>query len=285
MKNVWQLFTVFALVLLLAACGTGENEEQESGDGEDQASEENTTLTVGASNVPHAEILEFASDQLAEEGINLEIETFNDYVLPNKALAQEELDANYFQHVPYFENQLEENENFDFINMGGIHIEPIGLYSQEYDSLEDLPENAEIIMGSSVTDHGRILLMLQKEGLITLPDDAGVDATIEDIEENPNNFEFRADIEPATLSQAYKNGEGDAVLINSNYALDADLDPAEDAIAFENTDENPYVNIIAARSEDEDNEDIQTLVEVLQSDEVTEFINDEYGGAVVPANE
>ncbi|RSL30359.1 ABC transporter substrate-binding protein [Salibacterium salarium] len=294
MKNVWQVITALALVLVLAACGTGESEneeeEQDQGSGETEeetnsSEEENTTLTVGASNVPHAEVLEFASDQLAEEGIDLQIETFNNFVLPNKALAQEELDANYFQHIPYFEGQLEENDNYDFVNMGGVHIEPIGVYSQEYDSLDALPENSEIIMSSSVADHGRILMMLEDEGLITLPEDAGVDATIEDIEENPKNFEFRADIEAATLPQAYNNGEGDAVLINSNYAIDAGLSPAEDAISLESAEDNPYVNIVAARSEDEDNEDIQTLVDVLQSEEVAQFIEEEYDGAVIPAEE
>ncbi|MFZ4450851.1 MetQ/NlpA family ABC transporter substrate-binding protein [Salibacterium aidingense] len=292
MKKLVLPITISALVLLLGACGTGEDstEDQNSGgtgdaNEENTAEEENTTLTVGATNVPHSEILEFASDQLAEEGIDLEIETFNDYVLPNKALAQEEIDANYFQHIPYFEGQLEENDDYDFVNAGGVHIEPIGVYSQEYDSLDELPDGAEIIMSSSVADHGRILMMLEEEGLISLPDDAGIDASIEDIEENPNNFEFRADIEAATLPQAYKNGEGDAVLINSNFAIDAGLSPAEDAIALENAENNPYVNIVAVRSEDEENEDIQTLVDVLQSEEVAQFIEDEYDGAVIPAEE
>ncbi|MGY4689049.1 MetQ/NlpA family ABC transporter substrate-binding protein [Salibacterium sp. K-3] len=294
MKKLAQLIAVPSLILLLGACGTEDNgsEEQESsGSGSEEGSEEaasgeeSTTLTVGATNVPHAEILEFAKDQLNEENIELEIETFNDYVLPNKALAQGELDANYFQHIPYFEGQLEENENYDFANIGGVHIEPIGVYSQEYDSLDELPEGAEILMSSSVADHGRILQMLEEQGLITLPEDAGVDATIDDIKENPNNFEFRADIEAAMLPQAYQNGEGDAVLINSNYAIDAGLSPVDDAVALESAEDNPYVNIVAVRSEDEDNEDIQTLVDVLQSDETKQFIEEEYDGAVIPAAE
>ncbi len=288
MKHWLQLLAALTLVLLLAACGTGEDsEEQESGDtgnNEEEAApeEENAELVVGASNVPHAEILEFASDKLAEEGIDLEIETFNDYIVPNQALAEGELDANYFQHIPYFEGQVEEND-YDFVNAGGVHIEPIGVYSQEYDSLDDLPEGAEVIMSSSVTDHGRILMMLEDEGLITLKEGAGINATIEDVEENPKDLQFRDDVEAATLPQAYQNGEGDAVLINSNYALDAGLSPREDTIAIEDEENNPYVNIIAVRSEDEDKEEIQTLLDVLHSEEVTEFIEEEYDGAVVPA--
>ncbi|SFP50379.1 MetQ/NlpA family ABC transporter substrate-binding protein [Salibacterium halotolerans] len=297
MKKFAKLIAVPSLVLLLGACGTGGSGSEEEGSGasggssegnnESSASqeEETTTLTVGATNVPHAEILEFAKDQLNEEGIELQIETFNDYVLPNKALAKGELDANYFQHIPYFEGQLENNDNYDFVNAGGVHIEPIGVYSQEYDSLDELPDGAEIIMSSSVADHGRILQMLDEKGLITMPEDAGVDARIEDIKKNPNNFTFRADIEAAVLPQAYQNGEGDAVLINSNFAIDAGLNPSEDAIALESAENNPYVNIVAVRSEDEGNEAIQTLVDVLQSEETAQFIEEEYNGAVIPAKQ
>ncbi|MFB5660833.1 MetQ/NlpA family ABC transporter substrate-binding protein [Alteribacillus sp. HJP-4] len=281
MKNVLQLLFVSLLILALAACGSSE-EGKESGDG--SAQEENTELTVGASNVPHAEVLEFASDLLEEEGVDLKIETFNDYIIPNQALNSEEIDANYFQHIPYFESQLEENDNYDFTNAGGVHIEPIGVYSQEYDSLDDLPDGAEIIMSSSVADHGRILMMLEEEGLITLEKGAGINAAIDDIAENPKNLEFRDDIEAATLPQAFQNGEGDAVLINSNYALDAGLNPGEDAIAIEDEKDNPYVNIIAVRSGDEEREELQTLVEVLQSEEVAEYMEEEYKGAVVPSS-
>ncbi|WP_022793929.1 MetQ/NlpA family ABC transporter substrate-binding protein [Marinococcus halotolerans] len=263
---------------VLAACGS----DSESGGG---SGEETQTLTVGATSVPHAEILEFAEDQLAEENVELEIETFNDYIVPNEALASEEIDANYFQHIPYLEDQMEENDNFNFVNMGGIHIEPIGVYSQEYDSLDALPDGAEIIMSNSVADHGRILQMLEQEDVLTLEEGVGVEATVDDIAENPKNLQFQADIDAATLPQVYNNGEGDAVFINSNYAIDADLNPQEDAIALESPEDNPYVNVIAAREEDEDNETIQTLVDVLQSDETQEFIEEEYDGAVIPAEQ
>ncbi|MGN1385263.1 MAG: MetQ/NlpA family ABC transporter substrate-binding protein [Bacillus sp. (in: firmicutes)] len=278
MKKNWALLLVLALSLLLAACGTSNSD---SGSDTDSDSK----LVVGASNVPHAEILEQAIPILEEQGIELEVVTFTDYVLPNKSLAEGDLDANYFQHIPYLESQIADN-GYDFVNAGGIHIEPIGVYSQKYDSLEELPEGAEIIMSSSVPDHGRILSLLEAEGLITLKD--GIDkttATIDDIVDNPKNLTFKTDIDAALLPQVYKNGEGDAVLINSNYALDAGLDPAKDPIAIESSTDNPYVNVIAVKSEDADNENIKALVEVLKSEEIQDFITETYGGSVVPVTE
>jgi D-methionine transport system substrate-binding protein len=302
MKKVLKLTALSAVsISLLAACGDEDNNndgadvneenntedaaEENNGEESEEAAEDSEPLTVGASNVPHAEILEFAEPLLEEEGVELEIQTFNDYILPNEALADGEIDANYFQHVPYLESQIEEHD-FDFVNMGGIHIEPIGIYSQDYGSLEELPEGAEIIMSSSIADHGRILMMLEEEELITLEDGAGVEATIDDIAENPNDFNFQDNVEAALLPTAYDNNEGDAVLINSNYALDAGLSPTEDAIAMESADQdNPYANVVAARSEDENDARIETLVEVLLSDEVREYIEDNYEGAVVPVED
>ena len=269
---------VLGLTLLLAACG-GSGDESNSGD------KELKTIKIGASNVPHAEILEEAEPILAEKGIKLEVEVFTDYVMPNKALADGSIDANYFQHIPYFESQVKDN-GYDFANAGGIHIEPIGVYSKKYDSLDDLPKGASIIMSSSVADHGRMLSMLETEGLIKLKE--GIDktaATVDDIAENPKNLKFKTDIEAPMLTQVYNNDEGDAVLINSNYAIEADLVPSEDAIALESADNNPYVNIIAVRSEDKDKDEIKTLVEVLHSKEIQDFINETYKGSVIPSNE
>lgn len=255
---------------MLAACG-GNNEDD--------------TLVIGASNIPHAEILEFAEPLLEGEGITIDIQTYQDYVIPNEALDEGELDANYFQHVPYLESQIEDH-GYDFVNAGGIHIEPIGVYSQDYKSLDELPEGATFIISNSVADHGRILMMLANEGLITLVDGVGISATIDDIEENPNDFQFNADVDAGLLASAYQNNEGDAVLINSNYALDADLNPLEDAIALEDASvENPYVNLIAVNAGDENDERITTLVEILRSDEVRDFILEEYNNAVVPVAE
>jgi D-methionine transport system substrate-binding protein len=266
-----------ALVLALAACGGNNN----AADGKKEG--KLTKLVVGASNVPHAEILEKAQPILKEKGIDLKIVKFQDYVLPNKALADKEIDANYFQHIPYLESQKKEY-GYDFVNAGGIHIEPIGVYSKKYKSLEELPDGATIIMSNSVADHGRMLSMLQEKGLIKLKD--GVDktkATVKDIVENPKHLKFKTDVDAGLLPQVYKNGEGDAVLINANYALDAGLDPAKDPIAVESPKNNPYVNIVAVRKGDENRKEIKTLVEVLQSKEIQDFIKKKYHGAVIPA--
>jgi D-methionine transport system substrate-binding protein len=282
MKKFLSLFLSLAVALVLAACGTANEDESNAGEGEEAA--ETTELVVGASNVPHAEILEEAKALLEEKGIELKIETFQDYILPNQALESGDLDANYFQHIPYLESQMAEH-GYDFANAGGIHIEPMGVYSKKYKSLDELPEGAHIIMSSSVADHGRILTMLEKEGLITLKEGVNnVEATVEDIAENPKNLHFDTEYEASLLPQIFNNNEGDAVLINSNYAIDAGLNPIEDSIAIEDK-ESPYVNVIAVRKEDENSEAIKALVEVLHSKEIQDFILEKYKGAVVPVSE
>lgn len=262
--------------LTLAGCGAGD------GNGNGGAGEEETrTITIGASNVPHEIILEEAAPILAEQGIELDIQSYQDYIFPNQDLDSGELDANYFQHIPYLESQIADH-GYDFANAGAIHIEPIGVYSQDYASLDELPDGAVILMSSSVADHGRILSMLEDEGVITLEE--GVERTaaeVSDIVENPKNIQFEATYEAALLVQMYEANEGDAVLINSNYAIDAGLNPMEDSIALEDSD-SPYANIIAVRSGDENNEEIQALVDVLRSQEIQDFILEEWGGAVVP---
>ncbi|WP_019414549.1 MetQ/NlpA family ABC transporter substrate-binding protein [Paenisporosarcina sp. TG20] len=258
--------------ITLAACGGGE-ESSTGGDSKE--------LLVGASNVPHAEILEKAKPLLEEQGIELVIETYQDYVLPNKDLESGDLDANYFQHVPYLTSQIADH-GYDFVNAGGIHIEPIGVYSKKYKSLDELPDGGTILISNSVADHGRILSMLEAEGLLTLAE--GIDKTkaeVKDIVENPKNLQFEAEYEAALLVQMYQNEEGDAVLINSNYAIDAGINPLEDSIAIEKS-ESPYVNIIAVQAGNENNEEIKALVKVLKSKEIQDFILEEWGGSVVP---
>ncbi|MGY3714738.1 MetQ/NlpA family ABC transporter substrate-binding protein [Sutcliffiella cohnii] len=280
MKKVLAITLASLFLFVLAACGTGTDSNNGAGTGSE---EETKKLVVGASNVPHAEILEEAKPLLAEKGIELEINVFQDYVLPNQTLRDGDLDANYFQHIPYLTAQIEEN-GYDFVNAGGIHIEPIGVYSSKYNSLEELPDGAEILLSSSLPDHGRILSLLAEKGLITLKE--GVEFTsaqLEDIEENPKNLKFNYNFEASFLPTAYLNGDGDAVLINSNYALGADINPAEEAIALESPENNPYVNVIAARAEDENDERIQALVEVLTSEHIQNFITEKYQGSVIPA--
>ncbi|MGA3677931.1 MetQ/NlpA family ABC transporter substrate-binding protein [Lysinibacillus agricola] len=276
MKKLLAGLFLSVLVLALAACGAGKKEDTNGTD-----SKENVTLKVGASNVPHAVILEQAKPILAKQGIDLEIETYQDYVLPNQDLEAKEIDANYFQHIPYLEKEIKD-KGYDFVNAGGIHIEPIGIYSKKYKSLDDLPEGATILLSNSVTDHGRMLSLLEAKGLIKLKD--GVDKTsaeLKDIEENPKKFKFDANTGPEMLVQMYENNEGDAVLINSNYAIDNGLNPMEDSISLEDK-ESPYVNIITVRAGDETKPEIKKLVEVLTSKEIQDFIVKKWKGSVVP---
>ncbi|PIC69668.1 methionine ABC transporter substrate-binding protein [Sporosarcina sp. P2] len=279
------LFGLFAavLVLALAACGSKDEGSKDNAapDVDEAGKGEKTSLVVGASNTPHAIILEEAKPLLAEKGYDLTIETYTDYVLPNKDLDEGTLDANYFQHIPYLESQIADF-GYDFVNAGAIHIEPIGVYSKKYKSLEELPDGATILISNSVADHGRVLSMLEEKGLIKLADDVEkVKAEVGDIVENPKNLEFDANYEAALMPQLYNNDEGDALLINSNFAIDAGLNPMEDAIALEDK-ESPYVNVIAVKSGNEDSDAIKALVEVLTSEQIQDFILNEWSGSVVP---
>lgn len=246
-----------------------------------------TTLKVGASPVPHAEILEFAKPLLKEKGIELEVIVFQDYILPNTTLAGKEIDANYFQHVPYLNQVLAENAgnpDFNLVNAGGIHVEPIGIYSKRWKSLSELPQDGKVIMRDSVAEEGRILSIFAREGVVKLKE--GIEPVairITDIVDNPKNLTFLPNIEASLLPQVYANDEGDAVTINANYALGAGLDPVKDPVALESAQNNPYANIITVRAGDEERAEIKTLVEVLQSEPVRAWINETYKGAVIPA--
>ncbi|WP_249871199.1 MetQ/NlpA family ABC transporter substrate-binding protein [Oceanobacillus saliphilus] len=279
MKKILGLLTL-AFVLLLAACGGG-NTDTGSEEGTTEGTEETTEITVGASSVPHAEILEEAQSLLEEQGITLTIEEYQDYVFPNDDLASGELDANYFQHIPYL-NQTVADTGYEIESLGGIHVEPMGVYSQNITSIDEIPDGTEVILSNSVADHGRILSLFEAEGLLTLEE--GVEkseATMEDIADNPKNLSFSPDYDPAFLPEYYNSEEDALVVINTNYAIEADLNPLEDALFIEG-EESEYVNVIAVKSEDKDNVALNTLVEVLQSEEIQNFIIENYAGAVVP---
>ncbi|WP_426272255.1 MetQ/NlpA family ABC transporter substrate-binding protein [Exiguobacterium sp. R-17] len=275
--KVWKKFVgtaaVSVLAISLAACG-----EKSSGSGSDDK-----TLVIGASNVPHAKILEHVKKEYEAKGYKLEIKKFQDYVLPNKALAAKEIDANYFQHVPYLEQQEKENKSYKFANAGGVHVEPLGIYSKKYKSLDKLPNGATILTSSNVAERGRVLTFLQNEGLIKLKDGKTTDAQLGDIAENPKKLKFKTNIEASLLPQAYKNNEGDAVLINTNYAIDNGLNPLKDAIASED-ESSPYVNIIVTRDGDEKDKRVTTLLDVLHEKKNQDWILDKYKGAVVPVS-
>ncbi len=271
-KTLGLIFTAVAAVTL-AACGSSNSSSSES------SSEKTTTLKVGASSTPHAEILEQAKPLLAKEGVDLEITVMDDYAIPNKALNAGDIDANYFQHIPYL-NQEVEKYGYDIVNAGAVHVEPMGLYSKKIDDIKDLADGATIITSNSTSDWGRILTILEDNGLITLKD--GVDkqtATFDDIATNPKNLKFNHDIAPAMLATVYQNGEGDLVAINANFALGIDLNPQKDAVLLEK-DNTPYVNIIAVRKGDENKDAIKKLVEVLHSDTIKDYVNEKWKGSV-----
>lgn len=276
MKRNVAFLLLLLVVLVLAACGDGDTDEN-TGDNVSETVE----ITVGASSTPHAEILEEAKPLLEEEGISLSVEQYQDYVLPNDDLETGDLDANYFQHIPYLEGQIEEI-GYDFDYIDGIHIEPMGVYSQNITDIDEIENGTEVILSRSVADHGRVLALFEQNGLITLDEDVEkVDAEVSDIVENPHDLTFSADVDAALLPELYFSEEDALVTINTNYAIDADLNPLEDALFIEG-DESPYLNVIAVQSEDTEDEALNKLVDILQSEEIQTYMLETFDGSVVP---
>jgi D-methionine transport system substrate-binding protein len=240
-----------------------------------QASE---TLSVAASAVPHAEILEFVKPALAKEGVELKIKVFTDYVQPNVQVAEGRLDANFFQHQPYLD-EFNKTRGSQLVSIAGVHIEPFGAYSSKLKSLTELPQGANVVIPNDATNGGRALLLLAKAGVITLKDGAGITATVKDIASNPKAIKVR-ELEAATLPRVLN--QVDLALINTNYALEAKLNPTKDALIIEGSD-SPYVNILVVSSARKDDAGLQKLAKALNSAEVKAFINEKYKGAVVPA--
>ena len=236
------------------------------------------TLTVAASAVPHAEILEFVKPTLAKEGVDLQIKVFNDYVQPNLQVAEKRLDANFFQHQPYLD-EFNKGKGTDLVSVGKVHVEPFGAYADKIKSLDALPDSATVAIPNDATNEGRALLLLAKAGLITLKDPSSITATPKDVQQNPKNLKFR-ELEAATLPRVLT--QVDLALINTNYALSAKLDPTKDALIIEGA-ESPYANILVTRTENKDADAVKKLVAALQSPEVKAFILEKYKGAVVPA--
>ncbi len=235
-------------------------------------------LVIGVSPDPHAKIVELVKDDLAAQGIELEIVEFTDYVTPNLALAEGDLDANYFQHLPYLDDFMAKN-NLDLVSLGNVHVEAMALYGNEFTSLDEIKDGAEIAIPNDTSNGGRALLLLEANGLIKLSEEAGLSATEKDIVENPKNIKFTA-LEAATLPRVLQ--EVDGAVINANYALEAGLNPVKDGIVVEGKD-SPYANLVAVRAGEETEAKFVKLLEALQSDEVRNYINETYDGAVVPA--
>ena len=263
-------FIAIALVALLAIVSVFAQATSET-----QSS--TTKIVVGATPEPHAALLSLIVDDLAAQGITLEVKEFTDYVTPNDAVEYGEIDANYFQHIPYLESFNTEH-GYHLVNAGGIHVEPIALYSKKYSSLSDLPNGAVIAIPNDPTNEGRALLLLQAAGLITLKENAGLEAIPLDIVSNPKNLKF-SEIEAATLPRVLS--DVDAAVINGNYAIPAGLVATRDGLYVEGA-ESPYVNVIAVKAGNENNPAVKALVEALKSDEVKAYVAEHYkNGEVV----
>lgn len=278
MKKILTLILALTMAVGLCACGGGDAPTEEPA-AEEPA--ETITLKVAASPTPHAEILAQVVDVLAEQGIDLQITEYGDYVIPNTAVEEGDEDANFFQHTPYLDQFNEENGTH-LVSVAKIHYEPMGIYAGKTASLEELPDGAVIAVPNDVTNEARALLLLEAQGLIEVDDEAGLNATPNDITSNPKNLQFK-ELEAAMLPQTIE--EVDLSIINSNYALQGGLNPAEDALASESSDSvaaDTYANIIVVKEGSENNEAILALVEALQSDAVREYINNTYSGSVVP---
>ena len=263
-KKALALALAAALCLtLLSACG----------------GKKGTTLKVGASPTPHAEILEKAKEILAKEGITLEIVPYDDYVLPNNNVEDGQLDANYFQHITYM-NNFNEDSGTHLVSVAGLHYEPFGIYAGKSASLDALPDGAQIAIPDDPTNGGRALLLLQEQGLIKLKDGVGLEPTVEDIAENPHDYKIKqltANLLTTTLQDV------DVAVINGNYAIGAGL-KASEALAIESADGiagTAYVNVLAVKEGRENDETIKALIKALTSDEVKAFIDETYGGGVV----
>ena len=247
----------------------------------ENTSSEDKTITVAASATPHAEILEQAKSILAEQGWDLQVTVFDDYVQPNNVVESGDFDANYFQHIPYLESFNEEHGTH-LVNAGGIHYEPFGIYPGTKSSLDDLSSGDVIAVPNDTTNEARALLLLQDNGILTLKDGVGLEATVNDIVENPKDVKIQ---ELAAEQVARVREEVAFVVLNGNYALQAGLSVGKDAIKFETSDSEAaktYVNVIAVKEGNENSDKIKALVSALKSDEIKKYINDTYDGAVIP---
>lgn len=273
-KKILALALAGVLVVgALTGCGSSKSESSEK-------KTEDKKITVAASATPHAEILEEAKTLLKDKGYELEVKVFDGYVQPNNVVESGEFDANYFQHVPYLE-QFNEEKGTHLVVAGKIHYEPFGIYPGTKKDLKDIAKGDKIAVPNDTTNEARALLLLQDNGIIKLKDGAGIKATVNDIEENPNNIEI-VELEAAQVPRVVN--EVAYVVLNGNYALEANYTVKKDALAYEKSDSEAaktYVNVIAVKEGNENSEKIKALVDVLKSDSIKKFIDEKYDGAVI----
>lgn len=270
------------VLLVLSACGASTPGAGEGGStpAATTGADGTITLRVGVSPVPHGEILTFVKENLAQAaGLNLELVEFSDYVQPNTALGEGQLDANFFQHVPYMQEFVKQ-QGVELVAVANIHIEPLGIYSNTINSVAEVSEQAVVAIPNDSTNGGRALQLLAAQGLLTLKEGVGAAATTRDIVENPKQLQI-TELEAAQLPRALDDTS--LAVINMNYALEAQLKPSEDALALEAGQNNPYANVLAVRAGRENDPAIQKLAQLLTSPEVKQFIEERYQGAVLPA--
>lgn len=281
MKKLTLSLMALFVVLALAACGQKAAEKPASSApaaSATPAAAKEVTLKIGASSVPHAEILNSLKDKLKTQGVKLEVIEFNDYVQPNVQVFEKQLDANFFQHQPYLDQyNLDKKQNL--VKVVGVHIEPFGAYSQKVKSAAELKDGASVAIPNDPSNAGRALALMEKNGLIKLKDGVGIKGTVQDIVENKKKLQIK-ELDPAMLPRTI--GEFDLALINTNYALQANLNPTKDALFIEDKN-SPYVNIIVSRPDNKDSEAMQKLAKELNSADTKKFIEDKYKGAIVPA--
>jgi len=274
----WLITLTAVLAFAVIAAGCGGKNETSSGEESSGSKQETTTLTVGATAVPHAEILNFLKPMLEKEGVKLEVKEFTDYVQPNVQVFEKQLDANFFQHQPYLD-QMNKDRSMDLVSVVGVHLEPIAAYSKKIKSADELKDGASIAIPNDPSNGARALLLLQKQGLIELAEGKVADATIRDITKNPKNLKIQ-ELEAAMLPRVLD--EFDAAIINTNYALQAELSPTKDSLFIEGSD-SPYTNILVSRPDNKDSDAMKKLAAALHSPELKQFIKDKYGEAILPA--
>lgn len=268
LKKFGFLFATAALTLSLAACGGDESSEDNLNDGK---------LVIGVTSGLHEEITELAADIAAKDGLEVDIRVFSDYVLPNTALVEGDLEMNNFQTQPFLDG-FNKDRGENLVSIAPTILNPMGIYSLKYDSIDDIPEGATFALPNDAANGGRALTVLESSGYITLKDGVGINGTIYDVVENPKNFEF-IELEASQLPQQLS--EVDFAAINTNFALEAGYNPKEDSIVLESSD-SPYMNFLVVREGDEQGEDVQKFIKAYHTDEVRNYINETYNGAVIP---
>lgn len=272
-KLVLLLTAIAAFALLLAGCGG----DQKAGAGSSQA-DPNKEIKIGVTAGPHAEVMDFVSKEAAKQGVKLTVVEFNDYIQPNIALDQKELDMNCYQHQPFLDNMVKER-GLKLVSIGKTILLPMGLYSNKYKNLNEVPNGATVAIPNDPTNGGRGLLLLQQAGLIQLKDGVGVKATVADITGNPKNLNIR-ELEAAQIPRSLN--DVDVAAVNTNYALNAGLNPQKDAVLVESK-ESPYANVMVVREADKDNAAYQKVLAIYQSEPVKQFIVEHFKGSIVPA--